>query len=200
MHGMMQDPAQMAQERLERVEVLAGCGGEALRERYYGSRNEGAAACAAASERPGRERLPVMAAIGTRREIRQAERHAERAESSEESEESSEDSEDADQDGGAAACAAACRIEQIGGELQELQERIADLVVERRELQRSVRSDGAEEQGAEDMGNGEQSDDSDAEGSVSAVRWVEDSDGELEDCSDRMVTVTNVPDRCQWMR
>ena len=89
--GMMQDPAQMAQERLERVEVLAGCGGEALRERYYGSRN-----------------------------------------------------------GGAAACAAACRIEQIGGELQELQERIADLVVERRELQRSVQSDGAGEQGAED--------------------------------------------------
>ena len=116
------------------------------------------------------------------------------------SEESSEDSEDADQDGGAAACAAACRIEQIGGELQELQERIADLVVERRELQRSVRSDGAEEQGAEDMGNGEQSDGSDAEGSVSAVRWVEDSDGELEDCSDRMVTVTNVPVPVDEMR
>ena len=95
-----------------------------------------------------------------------------------EGEDSSGDSEDADKNGGAAACAAACRIEEIGDELQELQDRIADLVVERRELRQhcsydhqpaivaTMRADAPI-----DTDSGIDSDDGDAEGSVSAVQF-----------------------------
>ena len=62
----------------------------------------------------------------------------------------SEESEDADMNGGAAVCAAASRIEAIGDELQELQERMADLLMERRELQEGIRSEEADQQEADD--------------------------------------------------
>jgi hypothetical protein len=148
----------------------------------------------AASERPGRQRLPVVAAFNRRRPVRTRVRMAPVMRSGEES---SEEAGDADLNGGAAACAAA-RIEAIGGELQELQERMADLLMERRELQEDIRSGEADQQEAdESSSDSSEEDDSSSEvqddGSVSAARWMEDSDGELEDCSDRMVTVTNVP-------
>ena len=188
--------ARRVEERRRKLEVIGEDGAESEEE----DQNGGAAACAAASERPEGQRLPVMAAFGRRRPVRMAPVVRSGAA---DSGESSEESEDADMNGGAAACAAASRIEAIGDELQGLQERMADLLMERRELQRSL-SEGADEQEAEDSGNDEQDDCSDAEdsvsegdeqgdGSVSAVRWMEDSDGKLEDCSDRMVTVTNIP-------
>ena len=58
--------------------------------------------------------------------------------------------EDANLNGGAAACAAASRIEAIDDELQGLQERIADLLMERGELQESIRSEEADQQEADD--------------------------------------------------
>ena len=187
--GLMQDPVQLQWQQMKRQQmVLDGCGGEAEEECWDGSsRNGGAAACAAASERPERQRLPVVAAFSRKRPVRMAPVMRSGAA---DSEESSEESEEDGENGGAAACAAA-RIEAIGDELQELQERMADLLMERRGLQEDIRSEEADEQEADDSSS--EVEDSGGDGSVSAVRWVEDSSGELEDCSDRMVTVTNVP-------
>ena len=74
---------------------------------------------------------------------------------------------------------------------------MADLLMERRELQEDIRSGEADQQEADESSSDAEDsvseDDEQDDGSVSAVRWMEDSDGELEDCSDRMVTVTNVP-------
>ena len=63
--------------------------------------------------------------------------------------------------------------------------------MERRGLQEDIRSKEADEQEADDSSS--EVEDSGGDGSVGAVRWVEDSNGELGGCSDRMVTVTNVP-------
>ena len=64
--------------------------------------------------------------------------------------ESNEESEDADMNGGAAAWAAASRIEAIGDELQGLQGWMADLLMERRELQEGIWSEEADQQEADE--------------------------------------------------
>ena len=88
-----------------------------------------------------------------------------------------EDSEGAGLDGGATACAAASRIEAIDDELQGLQERMADLQMERRELQEGMRSEEADQQEADESSSD-----------------VENSEGqqELQDVNEVAITVGNL--------
>jgi hypothetical protein len=104
----MQDPVQLQWQQMERQQmVLDGCGDGAEEECWDGSSKKGgAAACAAAGEKP-----MVMFPVRVQSRVRRARRveDLERRRKLEVIGEDGAESEEEDQNGGAAACAASCQ-------------------------------------------------------------------------------------------